>query len=99
MAAFSVVLAAGSVVFFVAGFFVGSLNTHRPDEGARDTLAFILCRVVSQLLAFGAWAAGFAAVLQRSPFQAWKAVVVMLLILIFLIMLFYSASKGTAAFH
>lgn len=95
----SLTLAVGSIAFFVVGLLTGSLERHRPDDGARDTWAFILCLVVGQTLAFGAWATGFAAILQRSSYPAWKAVVLMLLILVFLLMLFYSAWRGTAAFH
>jgi hypothetical protein len=92
-------LALSTVVIFATGLFTGSMKPHQPEEAMRDLMAFILCRVTSPLLAFGAWGTGFAALLRRPHGPTWSAISVMLLILIFLALLCFSAWRGTAAFH
>lgn len=64
-----------------------------------DRIAFILCRILSPVLAFSAWLLGFIAVLRHPGGSTWSAVTVMVLILIFILLLCYSALLGTAAFH
>lgn len=64
-----------------------------------DMIAFILCRIISPVLAFSAWLMGFVAVLRHPGGPTWSAVTVMVLILIFILLLCYSALLGTAAFH
>ncbi len=92
-------LAGAALVFFVIGLAVGGIDPHRPGEETGDTIALILCRIVSPLLAVAAWSTGFAAVLKHASGRAWSAICVMLLILMFLALLYYSAWRGTAAFH
>ncbi len=95
----AVYLAGSALVLFVTGLVTGGIDPHRPGEETGDMIALILCRVLSPLLAFAAWSAGFAAVLKRPSGPAWRAITVMLLILMFLALLCYSAWRGTAAFH
>lgn len=95
----SLTLGLAAVVFFALGLLTGGLKPHQPNEAQQDLLAFLLCRVVSPLLALGAWSLGLAALLERPQGPTWSAVSVMLLVLIFLVLLCYSAWRGTAAFH
>lgn len=92
-------LALAAVVIFAAGLITGGIEAHQHGEEARDILAFILCRVVSPLIAFVAWGIGFAALLNRPTGLTGRSLCVMLLILIFLSLFCYAAWKGTAAFH
>jgi hypothetical protein len=88
-----------ALVIFLAGLLTGSLSHHRPGEETGDMIAFTLCRIISPILVFSGWLAGFVAVLRRPSGPTWSAVTVMVLILIFLLLLCYSAWRGTAAFH
>ena len=62
-------------------------------------IAFILCRILSPMLAFTAWVVGFVAILRHAEGPTWSTVTVMVLILIFLLLLCYCALRSTAAFH
>jgi len=95
----AIYLAGSALVFFVAGLVTGGIDPHRAGEEAGDLIALILCRIASPLLAVAAWAAGFAAVLKRPSGPTWRAITVMLLLLVFMVMFCYSAWRGTAAFH
>lgn len=99
LAKIAVYLAGSALVVFVTGLLTGSLGHHRPGEETGDMIAFVLCRIISLILVFGSWLVGFAAVLRRPVGPTWSAVTVMLLILMFLALLCYSAWRGTAAFH
>ena len=95
----SLVLALGAVVIFITGLLTGSLGPHRPGEETADMIAFTLCRIISPMFAFSGWLTGFITVLRRPGGLAWGAITVMVLILIFLLLLCYSAWRGAAAFH
>lgn len=99
MAKGAVYLSLAALVIFMAGLLTGSLSHHRPGEETGDMIAFALCRIISPILVFSGWLTGFVAVLRRPRGPAWSAVTVMVLILIFLLLLCYSAWRGTAAFH
>lgn len=99
MAKAALYLSFAGLVIFVAGFLTGSLNHHRPGEETGDMIAFILCRIISPIFVFSGWMVGFAAVLRRPTGPTWSAVAVMLLILTFILLVCYSAWRGTAAFH
>lgn len=95
----AVYLSVAALVIFMAGLLTGSLSHHRPGEETGDMIAFALCRIISPILVFSGWLTGFVAVLRRPSGPTWSAVTVMVLILIFLLLLCYSAWRGTAAFH
>lgn len=99
LAKIAVYLAGSALVIFVTGLLSGSLGHHRPGEETGDMIAFVLCRIISPILVFGSWLVGFAAVLKRPTGPTWSAVTVMVLILIFVLLVCYSAWRGTAAFH
>ncbi|MES2595790.1 MAG: hypothetical protein V4662_10665 [Verrucomicrobiota bacterium] len=91
--------ALAGLVFFVSGLITGTLGSHQPGEDTSDLVSFILCRVVSSALAFASWTLGLAAIMRRPEGPTWSAVAVMLFLLIFIVLLGYSAWRGTAAFH
>ncbi|MBV6498444.1 MAG: hypothetical protein CJBNEKGG_00666 [Prosthecobacter sp.] len=95
----AIYLAGSALVIFITGLLTGSLSHHRPGEETGDMIAFVLCRVISPILAFSSWLAGFVAVLKRPSGPTWSAITVMVLILIFVLLVCYSAWRGTAAFH
>lgn len=95
----SLYLAGAALVIFITGLLTGSLGHHRPGEETGDMIAFVLCRVISPILVLSSWLVGFAAVLKRPVGPTWSAVTVMVLILIFVLLVCYSAWRGTAAFH
>ncbi|MFO1486380.1 MAG: hypothetical protein U1F71_23660 [Verrucomicrobiaceae bacterium] len=99
LAKIAVYLAGAALVFFVTGLVVGGMGPHRPGEETADMIALILCRVASPLLAVTAWLAGLVAMLTRPAGPVWSAVTAMMLVLIFWLLLCYSALRGTAAFH
>lgn len=99
LAKVAIYLAGSALVIFVTGLLTGSLGQHRPGEETGDMIAFILCRVISPIFVLGSWMVGFAAVLRRPAGPTWSAVTVMALILIFVLLVCYSAWRGTAAFH
>jgi hypothetical protein len=92
-------LSFATLVIFYAGVLAGVLSPHQPGAAMGDMIAFILCRILSPVLAFSAWVVGFVAVLRHPGGPTWSAVAVMVLILIFILLLGYSAFLGTAAFH
>tara|TARA_R110002049_G_scaffold112715_1_gene262382 strand:- start:144 stop:440 length:297 start_codon:yes stop_codon:yes gene_type:complete len=95
----SLALGLTALVLFAIGLITGGMSSHQAGEELQDQFAFLLCRVASPLLVLGAWGVGFAALLQRHQGSFWKPVTVLIPILIFLVLLFYSAWRGTAAFH
>lgn len=88
-----------ALVIFIAGLLTGSLSHHRPGEETGDMIAFVLCRIISPIFVFGGWIVGFVAVLKRPNGPTWSAVTVMVFILIFILLVCFSAWRGTAAFH
>lgn len=92
-------LSFAALVIFISGLLTGSLGHHRPGEETGDMIAFALCRVISPIFVFSSWVVGFVAVLKRPTGPTWSAVTVMVLILIFVLLVCYSAWRGTAAFH
>lgn len=95
----SLYLSFAALVIFISGLLAGNLGHHRPGEETGDMIAFTLCRVISPILVFSSWLMGFVAVLKRPTGPTWSAVTVMVLILTFVLLVCYSAWRGTAAFH
>ena len=87
------------LVIFVAGLLNGGSSWHSPGEEQGDMIAFVLCRIISPVFAVSGWLTGFVAVLRHSSGSNRGAITVMVLILTFLLLFYYSAWRGTAAFH
>ncbi len=88
-----------ALAIFIAGLLTGSISWHRSGEEQGDMIAFALCRIVSPAFAFSGWLTGFVAILRHPSGPTWGSITVMVLILTFLLLFYYSAWRGTAAFH
>ena len=99
LAKWALALSFCALVIFITGLMSGSIAPHRHGEEPSDMLAFTLCRMVSPAFAFSGWLTGLIAVLRRPGGPTWSIVTGMVLILTVLLLFYYSAWRGTAAFH